>query len=147
MKQDLPKRKKLKKSIEDISDGDELPKIFGNNILPDEELVSLSVRDLNRHLKVSGLSRSDIVKMKQRRRTLKNRGYAASCRFKRLEQKDDLEQEKQVVVADIHRLREDNRRIKEEIFSIEEKFQSLKQHALQHHIALPKEFLQEFSDA
>ena len=32
----------------------------------DEELVSLSVRDLNRQLKMRGLNRDEIVTMKQR---------------------------------------------------------------------------------
>merc|ERR1719266_1864417 len=99
--------------------------------ISDEELVTLSVRDLNRHLKIRGLTREEITLMKQRRRTLKNRGYAASCRIKRLEQKSDLEQEKGKEYYDLDKVKEDNDEMRKEIDRNREKFEALKRFAMQ----------------
>lgn len=45
-------------------------------IMTDEELSNLNIKELNRKLKERGLSKQTIEKLKQRRRTLKNRKYA-----------------------------------------------------------------------
>lgn len=107
--------------------------------ISDDDLVTLSVRELNRVLKSSGLSKEEIVKMKQRRRTLKNRGYAASCRNKRLEVKGGLEGEKQQVVSDIRRLKECNSSVRQEIIGFKSKIDDLLKYAASNSILLPSD--------
>ncbi|XP_022916825.1 transcription factor MafK [Onthophagus taurus] len=107
--------------------------------ISDDELVSISVRDLNRQLKLRGLTREEIVRMKQRRRTLKNRGYAASCRIKRIEQKDELETEKTQEWRDMETMQDDVVRIKEEVHTIKNRYEALLKFAVNNKIPIPPE--------
>lgn len=77
--------------------------VFGNNQnsfelmekneipLEDWELTRLTVRELNQ--KLAGQDRSIVSALKQKRRTLKNRGYALNCRARRLKNQQQLEEE------------------------------------------------------
>jgi transcription factor MAFF/G/K len=66
--------------------------IPGRTIVPDlsdEELAQLSVRQLN--MKLQGHDRNTVSALKQKRRTLKNRGYALNCRIRRIQNFNQLE--------------------------------------------------------
>lgn len=83
-----------------------------NYSLSDEMLMSLSVRELNKRL--HGCPREEVVRLKQKRRTLKNRGYAQNCRSKRLQQRQDLEQTNRSLQNEIHRIRSELSRVIQE---------------------------------
>ena len=72
--------------------------------LTEEQLVSLTARDLNR---ICRDMPEDIVKqLKKRRRTLKNRGYAYNSRVRRVSQKNALEDERDTLQQQLTRLTE-----------------------------------------
>uniref|UniRef100_A0A3P9LFJ3 Transcription factor MafG n=3 Tax=Oryzias latipes TaxID=8090 RepID=A0A3P9LFJ3_ORYLA len=95
--------------------------------LTDDELVTMSVRELNQHLR--GLSKEEILQLKQRRRTLKNRGYAASCRVKRVTQKEELEKQKALLQQEVDKLATENASMKVELDALRSKYEALQSFA------------------
>lgn len=91
--------------------------------LTDDELVTMSVRELNQHLR--GLTKEEIVQLKQRRRTLKNRGYAASCRVKRVTQKEELEKQKTQLQREVDKLANENASMRVELDALRSKYEAL----------------------
>ncbi|KAM3826999.1 transcription factor MafK isoform 1-T1 [Vipera latastei] len=92
-------------------------------VLSDDELVSMSVRELNQHLR--GLTKEEVIRLKQRRRTLKNRGYAASCRIKRVTQKEELERQRVELQQEVAKLARENRSMKLELDALRSKYEAL----------------------
>lgn len=80
--------------------------------LTEEQLVSLSARDLNRICR--DLPDDVIKQLKKRRRTLKNRGYAYNSRVRRVSQKNTLEKERDELKMQVAQLTDRCRTLQEE---------------------------------
>lgn len=91
--------------------------------LNDDMLMSLSVRELNKRL--HGCPRDKVAKLKQKRRTLKNRGYAQNCRSKRLQQRQDLEQANRELRMQLHQKDNELSRITQERDLLKQKLYNL----------------------
>lgn len=98
----------------------------------DELLTSLSVRELNKRL--HGYPRDQIQLLKQKRRTLKNRGYAQNCRSKRLQQRVDLETTNRSLQNELHRLKMDLARVVQERDMLKQRLQVTARNQNQHQL-------------
>jgi uncharacterized small protein (DUF1192 family) len=94
----------------------------GDDLINDELLMTLSVRELNKRL--HGCPREEVVRLKQKRRTLKNRGYAQNCRSKRLQQRHDLEITNRSLHSDLQRIKMELARVSQERDHLKQKLQA-----------------------
>ncbi|NP_001164706.1 maf-like transcription factor [Saccoglossus kowalevskii] len=93
------------------------------NKFSDEKLVKTSVRELNRQLR--GYNKEEVNQLKQKRRTLKNRGYAQSCRTKRVYQRELLEHTKSSLELEVIELRKRIASVTKERDLYQHKYQAL----------------------
>lgn len=94
--------------------------------LNDDLLMTLSVRELNKRL--HGFPREEVVRLKQKRRTLKNRGYAQNCRSKRLQQRQDLESHNRTLQNELHRIKMELARVSQERDILKQRLQMGRAH-------------------
>lgn len=83
-----------------------------SDVISDDQLMCLSVRELNKRL--HGFPRDQISKLKAKRRTLKNRGYAQNCRSKRLHQRQELEVTNKHLQQQLHKIKSELKQLVEE---------------------------------
>lgn len=69
--------------------------------LTDKDLIDIETKDLNKKLKKANVSKDRAKAIKAERRTLKNRGYASSCRIKREKEVERLEEEIRHIKHDV----------------------------------------------
>ena len=92
-----------------------------DDLINDELLMTLTVRELNKRL--HGCPRDQVVRLKQKRRTLKNRGYAQNCRSKRLQQRHDLEITNRNLHSEMQRIKMELARVQQERDQLKQRLQ------------------------
>lgn len=88
------------------SSGPQSPQLLSdsNEHISDDDLIKLPIRELNKRIR--HLSKEEVKKIRKRRRSLKNRGYATSCRQRRVALKDSLETQNQRLKAQLREAKE-----------------------------------------
>lgn len=90
-----------------------LPDLETAKVINDKELIDIEIKELNRTIKEKGLPKELAIKLKQRRRTLKNRNYATSCREKKDAEITGLEDIREKEIEELNELEEGNKKLRE----------------------------------
>jgi len=107
-----------------------------NDIVSDDELASMNIKDLNRKLKERGIPKETIEKLKQRRRTLKNRKYATDCREKKDTEVQSLEEAKDNETDTIDSLEKENDELRDKLSKLKSHYLKLFDFAKKNNIEL-----------
>ena len=91
--------------------------------ISDEEIKNLRVQELNKLLR--GVPRDEAVKIRRKRRNLKNRGYALRCRMRRQQFQEDLFNENQLLKRQLEDDKETLRKLLKERNIYKRKFLQL----------------------
>jgi len=102
--------------------------LYSSGIMSDEELSGLNIKELNRKLKEKNLPKALVEKLKQRRRTLKNRKYATDCRENKDIQKQTLE-ETLAEETSMESLEIENELLRAQIAEMKAKFERMEEFA------------------
>ena len=81
----------------------------------DRDIVLMSTKDLNNLLKRRNVPKERQKQIKERRRTLKNRGYAETTRHKRFDEEEDLLEQISEHERKLEELDEEERRKRQEL--------------------------------
>lgn len=93
------------------------------NDLKDNDLRDLPVRELNKRLR--NLPVCEIQKIRKRRRSLKNRGYALNCRLKRQKQKTSLEEQNTEISEELGHVKGELEKVRKERNIYKAKYEEL----------------------
>jgi len=112
------------------------PHVEVPKLIQDKELISIEIKELNRKVKEKGVSKELGVQLKHRRRTLKNRNYATSCREKKDLEIRNLEQDKNAELQELKNQEEENSKLRENISKMAERYERILEFATENNVNL-----------
>lgn len=115
----------------DLSMEDLLPDLETARVIDDKDLIDIEIKELNKKIKEKGITKELAVKLKQRRRTLKNRNYATSCREKKDAEITGLEDIREKEREELQELEDGNQKLREDVEKLKSNYEMILEYAQQ----------------